>query len=46
MQASQRARHVGAQDQQLGHALGADDVAVDLAVDLEAETERRIALQW
>jgi hypothetical protein len=32
----QRARHVGAQDQQLGHLLGPDDVAVDLAVDLEA----------
>ncbi|MDT4850785.1 hypothetical protein FQZ97_849440 [compost metagenome] len=32
----QAARHVGAQDQQLGHALGRDHVAVDLAVDLEA----------
>src|SRR5678816_92245 len=29
------ARHVGPQDQQLGDALGADDVAVDLAIDLE-----------
>jgi hypothetical protein len=42
----QRARHVGAQDQQVGHALGLDHVAVDLAVDLEAETLRRMALQW
>ncbi|MDT4845874.1 hypothetical protein FQZ97_798750 [compost metagenome] len=32
----QAARHVGPQDQQLGHALGRDHVAVDLAVDLEA----------
>ena len=34
--ARQRARHVGAQDQQLGHLLGPDHVAIDLAVDLEA----------
>ena len=32
----ERARHVGAQDQQLGDLLGPDHVAVDLAVDLEA----------
>ena len=32
----QRARHVVAQDQELGHAARRDDVAVDLAVGLEA----------
>ena len=31
----QRARHVGAQHQQLGHAFGRDHIAIDLAVDLE-----------
>ena len=37
-QTVQRARHVAAQHQQLGHAARRDDVAVDLAVDLEART--------
>ncbi|MNN20308.1 hypothetical protein D3C81_1335810 [compost metagenome] len=32
----QRARHVGAQHQQFGHALRRDHRAIDLAVDLEA----------
>ena len=31
----QRARHVGAQDQQIGDPLGRDRIAVDLAVHLE-----------
>ncbi|MNS52925.1 hypothetical protein D3C72_856640 [compost metagenome] len=31
----QRTRHVGVQDQQLGHAVGRDDVAIHLAVDLK-----------
>ena len=36
MQAASERGMSGAQDQQLGHALGPDHVAVDLAVDLEA----------